>query len=192
MAFTRFHDDPCRIKKQLQESTDSGRYMLNKPGWGDKPCFMNDPQIRMQQWGGNLRTNTINLESDLMGLTRPLTHDCDKNNYAKQAVTSDKMEYPECNPLTDESRVTNPAWWYRDLEQNHRYILPLDPQENTCIPFQNNLSTRILEKDHFIADAPCVPSNGESILASTAFTGFGNNNNVNNCIKTQTCGKIQR
>ena len=192
MAFTRFHDDPCRIKKQLQESTDSGRYMLNKPGWGDKPCFMNDPQIRMQQWGGNLRTNTINLESDLMGLTRPLTHDCDKNNYAKQAVTSDKMEYPECNPLTDESRVTNPAWWYRDLEQNHRYILPLDPQENTCIPFQNNLSTRILEKDHFVADVPCVASNDESILASNAFTGFGNNNNVNNCIKTQTCGKIQK
>ena len=28
----RFHDDPCRINKQLQESTDPGRYMLNVPG----------------------------------------------------------------------------------------------------------------------------------------------------------------
>ena len=192
MSFTRFHDDPCRIKKQLQESTGGGRYMLNKPGWGDKPCFMNDPQIRMQQWGGNLRTNTINLESDLMGLTRNLTKDCDKNNYQTEAVKSEQMVYPECNPFTDESRVTNPAWWYRDLEQNHRYILPLDPQENTCIPFQNNLSTRILEKDFFVAEAPCVASTGETTLASNAFTGFGNNSNVNNCTKTQTCGSTKR
>ena len=42
MAFTRFHDDPCRIKKQLQESSGPGRYMMNKPGWGDSPCFMDD------------------------------------------------------------------------------------------------------------------------------------------------------
>jgi len=153
---------------------------------------MNDPQIRMQQWGGNLRTNAMNLESDLMGLTRPLTRDCDKNNFQKQAVSSDKMVYPECNPLTDESRVTNPAWWYRDLEQNHRYILPLNPQENTCIPFQNNLSTRILEKDHFIADAPCIESNNNNVLAASAFTGFGSNVNVNNCSTLQTCGTIKK
>ena len=36
MAFTRFHDDPCRINKQLQESTGTGRYMLNVPGNGEK------------------------------------------------------------------------------------------------------------------------------------------------------------
>ena len=30
MAFTRFHDDPARIKKQLQESTDPGRWLSLK------------------------------------------------------------------------------------------------------------------------------------------------------------------
>lgn len=54
MSFTRFNDDPCRIKKQLQESTGTGRYMLNKPGWGASPCFMDDPHIRMEQRGANL------------------------------------------------------------------------------------------------------------------------------------------
>ena len=29
MSFTRFHDDEARIKKQLQEQTYEGRYMLN-------------------------------------------------------------------------------------------------------------------------------------------------------------------
>ena len=32
MSFTRFHDDNCRIEKQLQELTGTGRYMLNTPG----------------------------------------------------------------------------------------------------------------------------------------------------------------
>ena len=80
MSFTRFHDDPCRIKKQLQESTDQGRYMLNVPGNGDKPCFMNDPFIRMQQWGANLMTNPIDLESDLKGMSRNLNRDFSSDN----------------------------------------------------------------------------------------------------------------
>ena len=37
MSFTRFHDDPCRMLKQLQESTDIGFYHLNVPGNGEKP-----------------------------------------------------------------------------------------------------------------------------------------------------------
>ena len=32
---------------------------------------------------------------------------------------------------------------------NGYYHLPLNPQENTCLPFLNNLSTRILEKDYY-------------------------------------------
>ena len=41
-GFTRFHDDKCRVEKQLQEMTDQGRYMLDVPGNGTKPCFMDD------------------------------------------------------------------------------------------------------------------------------------------------------
>jgi hypothetical protein len=86
--------------------------------------------------------------------------------------------------------VTNPAWWYRDLEQNHNYILPLNPQENTCIPFQNNLDTRILEKDYFVAKAPCISSNNDNVLAANSFSGFGAGGNVNNCSTTNTCGPV--
>ena len=42
MSFTRFHDDPARIKKQLQQTTDAGRYILNVPGTGDKPYYIED------------------------------------------------------------------------------------------------------------------------------------------------------
>jgi hypothetical protein len=155
MAFTRFHDDPCRINKQLQESTGIGRYMLNVPGNGSKPLYMDDPFIRMQKWGGNLMTNTVNLESDLFGLSRNYNRDDIKtNDYQLNAVKSSKVNYQSQLPSTDQSRATHPAWEYRDLEQTKYSILPLDPQLNTCLSFQNNLSTRIIEKDVFVAKAP--------------------------------------
>jgi hypothetical protein len=153
MSFTRFHDDPCRIEKQLQEMTDQGKYIINKPGWGENPCFMDDPYMRMQQWGANLMTNSINLESELLGLYKPLTRDC--YQYQNFNVQTQQQQFPSCRPFTDQTRATNPAWTARDLEQVNWYILPLDPQENVCLPFQNNLNTRLLERDYFIPTAPC-------------------------------------
>jgi len=160
MAFTRFHDDPCRIKKQLQESTDQGRYILNVPGNGEKPYYMDDPYLRLQRWGGNLMTNTINVENDLKGLTRPINRDCSvENDYKKHTAKSSSIEYPKMGTITDQSRATHPAWMSRDLEQVNWSILQLNPQENTCIPFQNNLNTRIIEKDKFVPSYPCIDVN---------------------------------
>ena len=147
MSFTRFNYDPCRTKKLLEESTGPGRYMLNKPGWGDKPCFFSDPQIRMQEWGTNLRRvpggAPIDINSDLLGITRPLTKDCTKKDFPFAGVVfSMKNQYPTCSKeITSQSRATHPAFLYRDLEQSNRYPLFLDPQENVCMPFQNNLNS---------------------------------------------------
>ena len=161
MAFTRFHDDPCRIQKQLQQSTGPGRWILNVPGNGDKPYYMSDPQIRIQGWGGNLMTNSTNLESELLGVNRKLNRgDCLGNTYQKYNVPTQSIQYPTSTGLyTEESRTIMPAWMIRDAEQVDWYTLPLNPQENTCMPFQNNVSTRILEKDYFVQQVPCMSNN---------------------------------
>lgn len=158
MAFTRFKYDDCRTKKHLQQSTDPGRWVMNVPGNGDKPCYIEDPYVRIQKWGGNLRTNTINLESDLLGVNRNLSRDClGKDNYKNYNVPNQAIQYPSCKVnITEQSRTTNPAWWYRDLEQVDWYVLPLNPQQNTCMPFMNNLSTRIVEKDKFVPKRDCA------------------------------------
>lgn len=176
MSFTRFHDDPCRIKKEMQESTDPGKYMLDVPGNGPTPCFMADPYMRMQKWGANLRTNVIGVEDDLRGMTRNINRDFMKeNNYARHATPSEQQAYPTCNPFTEQSRATHPAWELRDLEQVAWDILPLNPQENTCIPFQNNLNTRILEKDYFVAQAPCLPTdNNRTSISTQPYSAYGN------------------
>ena len=151
MANTRINYDECRTKKSLQQATDPGRWILNVPGNGDEPCYIEDPQIIIQKWGANLRTNTIALESELQGVTRHLNKDClATNQYQRHHVPNEPISYPTCNQLyTEQSRAIMPAWTARDLEQVDWYTLPLNPQENTCIPFQNNLSTRILERDTY-------------------------------------------
>ena len=155
MAFTRFHDDKARVEKQLQESTGPGRYMLNVPGNGTRPCFMEDPFVRLDKWGANLRTNTVNLDSSLKGLGRPLDRDCLVNCNVNFIPENEAIQYPTCQPFTDQTRATNPAWTARDLEQVNWYILPMDPQANVCIPFHNNISTRIIEKDKYVPNMPC-------------------------------------
>lgn len=159
MASTRFNSDPCRIVKKLQQMTDPGRWVLNVPGNGDKPAFVEDPYIRIQGWGANLMTNSINLESELKGVNRPLNKDClGVDNYLNPQFNfpTQQIQYPSNTALsTEQSRATTPAWTFRDLEQVDWWTLPFNPQENTCIPFQNNLSTRIIEKDYFVEKAYC-------------------------------------
>ena len=157
MAFTRYHDDECRIEKQLQESTDQGRYILNVPGNGVNMPFIDDPHIRMQYWGANLTNNTVNLESDLRGLTRRMNRDCiDVNNYRRHEVSVEKREYSRYDKtITEQPRAINPAWNLRGLDRMNLDYPLLNPQENTCLQFQNNISTRILEKDYYQVNSKC-------------------------------------
>ena len=191
MAFTRFKYDDCRTKKSLQQETDPGRWVLDVPGNGSNPCYIEDPQIIIQKWGANLRTNTINLESDLLGVNRTLNKDClGKDNYLNYNVPNDQINYPVCNQVfTDQSRATNPAWWYRDLEQVDWYYPPLNPQENTCLPFQNNLSTRILEKDYFTPKRDCVINEGTNSLPTNGFTN-GSIQKSNVCSNNNMCKNV--
>jgi hypothetical protein len=173
MANTRFNYDVCRTIKKNQESTDVGRYVLDVPGNGLNPSYIEDPQIRLQKWGANLYTNSVSLESELIGLNKNIsryTNCFEKENYNKNNnFTYNQIKYPETKNLTtNQSRSTLPAWLFRDLPQNDFYYLPLNPQENICLPFQTNLSTRILEKDYFVPKIECIgDGNNSSILVSS-------------------------
>ncbi len=143
MAFTRFHDDPDRIMKHLQESTDQGLYYLNQPGNGDRPSYIKDPSIILQKWGANLHLNRVGVESELLGLNHILSRDD-----TRKLFTTTVIDYPiYTKEITSQSRTIAPVWTARDLEQSHRFILPLDPQEHVIPSFDNNISTRILEKN---------------------------------------------
>ena len=125
MAFTRFHDDPCRIIKQLQESTEQGSYYLNVPGNGTKPLFIEDPYVKINLWGGNLSNNMTNIESDLLGITRQLNRDNIKENNHLSYLNNNNYyvlnNYPNHkNEFTQQSRNTHPAWSFREIHSENR------------------------------------------------------------------------
>ena len=162
MSFTSFKYDPARVKDRLNRATAKGRYYLNVPGPLNSSCYMEDPQVRLQKWGANLKSvvngGPIDIDSDLTGRRRKLTKYCSKEQYkGHNQLNIQDIQYPVCNQaVTDQTRATHPAWMYRALPQNREYPLFLNPQENVCMQFHNNLNTRLLERDNFIPKIPCL------------------------------------
>ena len=191
MASTRFNNDHCIIAKKLQQMTDPGRWSLNVPGNGAQPDFIEDPHIRIQGWGANLMTNSTNLESELKGVNRPLNKDClGVDNYSNPRFNypTQQIKYPNNIKLTTEqSRAIMPAWTARDLEQADWYTLPLNPQENTCMPFQNNISTRIVEKDYFVEKVFCQIETKNGKQDYFPLPPNYKKGQYSNCTNTNTC-----
>ena len=195
MAFTRFHDDPARISKQLQQQTDQERWYLDVPGNGDKPCFILDPQIIPQKWGANLWTDCIDIQSSLLGIDKRINRDClEQDKYKRQTIHASPIDYPVCDNFltTEQSRAIMPAWTARDLQQNHAYILPNNPQAHTEMPFKSYIDTRILEKDNFTRTFYCVPTNNQQY--TVAVQPFGQKGTYiggpTTCSATNDCNKI--
>ena len=143
MAFTRFHDDPDVIQKKLSESIFSGIYHLNTPGNGINNPYIDDVSIRLQGWGANLHTNTMDIDSSFKGLDRKLSRD-DKQYNKPQ---SNPFSYSKKTFSVDETRASHPAWLYRDLTHHRPSYLLHNPQQNTECMFIKNEPTRTLEKD---------------------------------------------
>ncbi len=142
MAFTRFHDDPARIEKQLLERTYEGKYQLNTPGNGES--YIDDVNIRLQGWGANLRTNPFEINESLRRNKTIVKYD-----QPFVEVNSRKKDNMERNFGVDETRASLPAWTFRDKSQLRTDYLFTDPQRNIWFKFDNNCPTRMLEKDHY-------------------------------------------
>lgn len=142
MAFTRFHDDPARIEKNLLERTYEGKYQLNTPGNGE--AYIEDIHIRLQGWGANLRTNPFEINESLRRNKTIVKYD-----QPFVSVKSDIKEQKDRQFGVDETRTTLPAWTFRDKSQLRTDYLFMDPQSNLWFKFDNNCPTRTLEKDHY-------------------------------------------
>jgi hypothetical protein len=100
-------------------------------------------------------TNSVDIETELRGLSRTLSRDTPDNFHhairASQATRTNEMIVcpTRSGSAVEQSRATHPAWMLRDVEQDNWKMLHFDPQEHVFRPFNNNLSTRIIEKDNF-------------------------------------------
>lgn len=149
MAFTRFNYDECRTRKRLQQSTDVGNYHLNVPGNGIAPFYVEDPNIRIQKWGGNSYTNMIDVESNLKCIDKQLK--CDTLRNKSKFVKTNQIQYPSTSLLnTQHSRDMIPAWKFKEVETIRSNYLYYNPQIKSTIPFTHNASSRTMGKENYI------------------------------------------
>lgn len=142
MAFTRFHDDPDRIEKQLLERTYEGKYQLNTPGNGE--VYVDDLHIRLQGWGANLRTDPFEINESLRRNKKLVYYDQPFTKTSSDSISSKEKSFG-----VDETRASLPAWTFRDKSQLRTEYLFRDPQSHVWLKFDNNCPTRMLEKDHY-------------------------------------------
>lgn len=154
MSFTRKYDDTAIVTDRLHQMRSSECYMLQTPGNGTRPCYVSDPHIRLQKWGGNLRESCINIDNGLRGLGAPLIRDCiDKVASAPKGMP---ITYPTCSSWTDETRATNPAWQYRTVTRDTTQLLFCDPQKDADKRLWNQTSTRDQARDEFERKGICT------------------------------------
>jgi len=116
--------------------------MLGTPGVGSVP-FQEDVFIRLQKNGANMRTNSLNIENTLLGLTKPLTKDCIL--YGTNDPINYRINVGNQLPYTEQSRAIMPAWTARNLEHNNFDYLFKNPQDHCLSKFEHNKSSRIDE-----------------------------------------------
>ena len=154
--FTRNKDDSHMIKQDLKTKTFGCRYQLNRPGQGPTPPFLDDPHIRLQKWGANMRTNHVNVEHDLLGASKRLSRDYVDDTYLKYGAKSSSKQFPlNEQGLVEQSRTVMPAWTLRDVSQNRWDTLHEDPQRNSLVPFERNIDSRNLARE---THEPSIPT----------------------------------
>ena len=147
MAFTRFHDDPCRIAKELQEGADASAYYLQVPGNGPAPPYMSSTGYRLQQWGANLYSDPIEVQNIITDRDRRLGGDC----HLLQRVPKSQASYPTCSSGPTISRAIEPAFLLRGREASH-WDRPL-PRPGCSVVAPRppiGLSSRLAQRDQFV------------------------------------------
>ena len=162
MAFTRFFYDNDQAKTRLEDDYNNLNYLVNVPGNGEKPYFIDDPQIRMQKFGANLSHNLVDINSSLLGLNKILSRDESKPNNGRNGNSEpfndnfSRINFPAFDKaVTDQPRAMMPPWALRDKEHNDWQYLHYNPQVKSEMKFDSNVSSRILEKDNYDNNINC-------------------------------------
>ena len=112
------------------------------------PLYSEDPHIRLQGWGGNIRhsNNNLDIDSYLLGYYNQNTLDYTKNPKIKTTLENTK----KMEQITDESRATHPAREYRSVKVDRFNYLFENPQNHYKIPFAHNVDSKEIAKKEYM------------------------------------------
>lgn len=157
MSFERTQYDPCTYKYDLSQSMRVGNYAFETPTVHCGNCFFPDPYIRVQRGGGGAAVcapaHLTDVDSELMGLNRRYSR-CPEEQ-GPSGFSCETTPPPDCTSalFTEATRLSNPPCTLRCTGWNRWAWLHHDPQEHSLLPFQTNISNRIIVKDNH---RPCL------------------------------------
>ncbi len=167
MSFSRLNHDSCTYKQNLKQSVGVGNYYTGQPRQDCQACFPEDTHSKIGshnigpiQHGisGATCEPLIDVSNELLGLSRPATN-CPSEKYQKP---EDKQKTcrlhlpPSCKTMrSEDTRLSNPPCTLRGTGWNRWEWLCQNPQEKVNIPFDYNISNRLVVKDNH---RPCIPT----------------------------------
>ena len=184
MSFTNLSYDKGSYVSNLNQSVGPGVYRLGEPTVDCDQCYPYPPTVRLQLQGDSISSKNllVDVDSELMGITRKLSQDpnkkfqpecvdtvCSSGEVCGQGVSGkcqgskpgervpdkDLKHWKDCYIPAEDTRLSNPSCTLRGTGWNRWEWLCLNPQEKVEIPFDYNISNRIIVKDNH---RPCVPN----------------------------------
>ena len=157
MSFNKLNYDTCSYKQELSESIGPGEYQLTTPFISCVDCYSDDPQLRLQRAGASVAKNMtmVDVNSELLNINRKLSN-CSENEFipkfdknGKIDNTVEQVDFKNCSiPKVENTRLSNPACNLRGTGWNRWEWLCNDPQEKVLLPFESNVSNRLVMKDN--------------------------------------------
>ena len=187
MSFNRLNYDIGTYKQDINQSVGPGYYHINPPKVDCEPCYPNDPNNRLQYSGGSIQRDIfmIDVDSELLGLTRKNSNNpkkkytpccpdtactngeiCGKGVNGACKAGNNLLHFKDCSIPIEDTRLTNPPCNLRGTGINRWEWLCSNPQDRIELPFDWNISNRIIVKDNHrpiiptpISPEPLLPEN---------------------------------
>lgn len=151
-AFNRLSYDVNTYQFDVQQSVGPGAYSLGTPMPHCQPCFASDTRIHLGTSGGADCTDRplVDIGSELMGISRRATNSPTGKYFPGRGDCGAVRQHPDCrsSPETEDTRLSNPPCTLRGTGWNRWQWLCQDPQQSALIPFDWNISNRLVVKDN--------------------------------------------
>ena len=153
MSFNRLNYDWNAYQADLRQSVGSGAYALATPAEHEQACFPLDENRKPSQ---NHPTSTcaeearIDVSSELLGITRRASRDPDQNYFPGDgSCVGGTRSLRDCPGIhAEDTRLSNPPMTLKGTGWNRWEYLCKDPQQQAFVPFDYNISNRLVAKDN--------------------------------------------
>jgi hypothetical protein len=111
------------------------------------------------EFGGAVCSNKllVDVSSELLNITRKASN-CPTDKYIPGPAFCELRNIPDCHTLrqaSEDTRISNPPCSLRGTGWNRWEWLCTNPQDKSLIPFDFNVSNRLIVKDNH---RPCIPT----------------------------------